>query len=122
MSAVHRIARIALAAPFVVLGIGAAMDPGPRTAAAEALGLPQPETMVRVNGVAMALGGVALGLNVLPRAASVGLIAALAPTTVAGHAFWSFDDEAQRSAQRIQFLKNLGLAGGLLAVASTRRR
>lgn len=39
------------------------------------------------------------------------------PTTVAGHPFWEIDDPAKRSQQRVQFLKNLGILGGLLVVA-----
>jgi uncharacterized membrane protein YphA (DoxX/SURF4 family) len=37
------------------------------------------------------------------------------PTTLAGHRFWE-EESAARSGQRLQFLKNLGLIGGLLLV------
>jgi putative oxidoreductase len=53
---------------------------------------------------------------VLPRAAATGLIASLVPTTLAGHRFWEIDDPKQKSMQLTQFLKNLGLIGGLLLV------
>jgi putative oxidoreductase len=43
--------------------------------------------------------------------------ASLVPTTIAGHAFWDVEDERDRSAQRMQFLKNAGLFGGLLFAA-----
>ena len=39
------------------------------------------------------------------------------PTTLAGHAFWTESDARKRKANRIHFLKNLGLVGGLLAAA-----
>lgn len=120
MSFARRVGQIALGIPFVVLGVQAAADPGARVGAAESLGIPEPEAAVRVNGAAMALGGLALGLNVLPRAAALGLIASLVPTTLAGHAFWTADDDA-RPVQQIQFLKNVGLAGGLLAIAGRKR-
>jgi putative oxidoreductase len=113
-------ARLLLAAPFVVLGYEAAAEPGGRVDLAAALGVPNPEAAVRFNGAAMAAGGVALGLGVLPRAAAVGLAASLVPTTLAGHAYWHHDDPAARKQNRIQFLKNAGLLGGLVAVAVDR--
>lgn len=115
-----RIGRAALGIPFMSLGLDAALEPGARVGAAAELGLPNPEEMVRFNGAAMVLGGAALVTGVKPRAAAIGLLAALVPTTVAGHAYWKIEDPAQRSAQRIQVLKNLALAGGLLLVAAQR--
>lgn len=118
----RRLGRAALGVPFVVLGVPAATEPGPRVQAAEKLGLPEPELMVRVNGAAMAVGGAALALGVLPRAAALGLAASLVPTTLAGHAFWEHEDEAQRGAQQIQFLKNLALVGAMVTVAASPKR
>ena len=42
------------------------------------------------------------------------LIGTLVPTTYAGHRFWEETDDAARAQQRIHFLKNLGLLGGLI--------
>lgn len=118
MSLVRRVAQTALGVPFIWMGWNAFSEPGGRVKAAEKLGLPEPELMVRFNGAAMIAGGLALVANVLPRAASAGLVAAMIPTTYAGHAFWKLDDPEARAAQRVQFLKNLGMVGGLLVVAS----
>lgn len=115
------LARVCLAAPFVVLGYQAAAEPGGRVALAAAIGVPEPELAVRVNGVAMVAGGVALGLGVLPRAAAAGLVASMVPTTLAGHAFWKDQDPAAAAGNRIQFLKNVGLIGGLVAAAADDR-
>ncbi|HKN89023.1 MAG TPA: DoxX family protein, partial [Acidimicrobiia bacterium] len=95
-------------------------SPGPRVEKAAALGLPiEPELAVRVNGAAMVLGGAALLLDKLPRLAALGLVAAMIPTTAAGHAFWEAEG-AERKAQEIQFLKNAALVGGLLLVLTRR--
>lgn len=110
------LSRFALGTTFAWLGYEAATEPGGRVKAAEAFGLPNPEAAVRFNGGAMAVGGAALALGILPRAAAVGLIASLVPTTMAGHAFWKIEDQQTRTGQRIQVLKNIGLAGGLLSV------
>ncbi|ADU49889.1 DoxX family membrane protein [Intrasporangium calvum] len=119
-SAGDRLSRLALGATFAWLGYGAASDPGGRVVSAANLGLPNPEAAVRFNGAAMAVGGAALALGILPRAAALGLVASLVPTTIAGHAFWKESDPTARAMHRTQALKNLGLAGGLLAVAARR--
>lgn len=118
MKLISRAAQIALGVPFIVLGYQAAKDPGARVHAAAKLGLPNPDAAVKLNGAAMALGGAALCLNRVPRLAALGLAASMVPTTVAGHGYWAFDDPQTRAAQRTQFLKNVALAGGLLAVAA----
>jgi putative oxidoreductase len=122
MPVTRTVSRVLLAAPFVWLGYEAAAEPGGRVDLAAALGVPNPEAAVRFNGGAMVAGGVALGLGVLPRTAAAGLAASLVPTTLAGHAFWSHEDPGARKTNRIQFLKNLGLLGGLVAVASSTGR
>lgn len=119
MSSTTALARVLLAAPFVWLGWEAAAEPGGRVDLAADLGVPSPETAVRFNGAAMVAGGVGLASGIAPRAAALGLVASMVPTTLAGHAFWQHDDPGARKVNRIQFLKNLGLVGGLLAVAAS---
>lgn len=120
MRVLHVLGRVAFGAPFIVLGLDAAKEPGGRVKAVEALGIPQPELVVRANGAAMVAGGAALSVGVLPRAAAAGLALSLIPTTHAGHQFWSETDPAKRAQQRIHFLKNVGLVGALLAYAAKR--
>lgn len=115
-----------LAAAFVVGGLDALRHPGGRTAKASAfadkvaapLGLPEdPELLVRANGAAMVGGGALLGLGRLPRLAAIVLTGSMVPTTLAGHDFWNESDPTVRKQQQMQFLKNLGLIGGLLLAA-----
>jgi uncharacterized membrane protein YphA (DoxX/SURF4 family) len=54
------------------------------------------------------------------RPAALLLAGSLVPTTLAGHAFWDIQDPQQRAMQRVQFMKNLGLMGGLLLAALDR--
>jgi uncharacterized membrane protein YphA (DoxX/SURF4 family) len=80
---------------------------------------------VKVNGATMVLGGLLLAFGIAPKAAAGALIASLIPTTYVGHAFWKEADPKALSTQRVQFLKNLGLVGGLvwvLAEASEEKR
>ncbi|MGP3910790.1 DoxX family protein [Nonomuraea sp. 10N515B] len=117
MDIAFRLACIAIGLPFVWLGYEAVTAPGARVAMAAKLRIPRPEIAVRFNGVAMVAGGIGVATGVLWQAAAVGLVISLIPTTLAGHAFWAETDPQARKANRIQFLKNLGLMGGLLAVA-----
>lgn len=73
---------------------------------------------MRLNGAAMAAGGVAVALGKLPRTASAGLILSLIPTTYAGHQFWNVEDPAVRKAHQINFLKNVALAGAFAVIAA----
>lgn len=72
------------------------------------------EQIVRANGAAMVAGGTLLALGKAPRLSAVALVASLAPTTAAGHAFWAAEDPAVRKAQQVQFHKNMAMIGGLL--------
>ena len=116
----RRVGQALLSVVFVKSGFEVARSPGARVQKAEKLGLPNAELVVRANGAAMVAGGVALALNKVPRLAALGLIAALIPTTIAGHPFWEFED-AERKAQEVQFAKNLGLMGGLVLVLTRSR-
>ena len=118
VGAADALGRALMSGIFLHGGWGALRDPGRRPQQAAKLGLPRPDVMVRANGAAMMAGGAALALGIAPRAAAVGLIASLVPTTLAGHRFWEEDDDGARRMQLTQFLKNAGLIGGLVVVAA----
>jgi hypothetical protein len=63
------------------------------------------------------MAGMLLAAGWLPRASALALAATLVPTTAAGHRFWEGADEQERTQQRIQFLKNMAMFGGLLIAA-----
>jgi putative oxidoreductase len=128
---ITRLARPMLAAIFVYGGLDAARNPGPKVPKADTLmsgapamvpGISSTEQLVRLDGAAKVLGGVALGLGIFPRLAALGLAASLVPTTLAGHRFWDETDPAQRKAQQLQFAKNVSILGGVLLAVSSGRR
>ena len=121
-STLQRIGDAGLGVTFIILGYQAAAEPGGRVTAADQFGMPNPELAVRLNGAAMTVGGAALIVGVQQRAAALGLVASLIPTTLAGHPFWNESDPKMRANQRIQALKNLGLIGGLLGIIGRRTR
>jgi putative oxidoreductase len=117
----ERMGSLLMSGIFVQGGWLAFREPGGRARKAAKLDLPEPELMVRANGLIMVGGGVALAIGVKPKLAATVLIGSLVPTTLAGHRFWEEETEQGRIAQQTQFLKNLGLIGGLLVLISKRR-
>ena len=126
MTSARSLARPLLSAIFVSGGIETLRNPAPRveTAApvvpgiANRLGLPEdPDLLVRLNAGAQVAAGTLLAIGKLPRLAALVLIGSAVPTTYAGHRFWELDDKQTRAQQRIHFLKNLGLIGGLMLAA-----
>lgn len=75
------------------------------------------EQAVRVNAAVQLGAGAMLAAGWMPRASALAIAATLVPTTAAGHRFWEEDDPEARRQQRIHFLKNLAILGGLLITA-----
>ncbi|MEU0940003.1 DoxX family protein [Embleya sp. NPDC005971] len=77
-----------------------------------------PRTAVRVNGGVQLVAGTLLALGRVPRLAALALAVTLLPTTIAGHRFWAAESGRERAGQRIHFLKNVSMFGGLLIAAA----
>lgn len=128
MSLAKFAARSLLSAIFVTGGIGQVKNADQLSGAVEGLTskLPEPAreqiskidpaTLVKINGATMTGAGSALALGITPRIAATVLAAQLVPVTAAGHAFWDKEGD-EKEGEKINFTKNLGLIGGLLAVA-----
>jgi len=116
-----------LAGVFIASGLDVLANPQPRAKAAKrvvdlvASVVPfapaDPVDAVRLNAAVHLGAGVLLAAGVMSRLAATALAVSMVPTTVAGHPFWEIDDPVKRVQQRTQFLKNLGILGGLLVVA-----
>jgi uncharacterized membrane protein YphA (DoxX/SURF4 family) len=127
MALSRRIARPLLASIFVVGGFDAVRNPAGKVAKARAVTDPlreeigtaalDTETVVRVNGCVQIFAGVLLATGKVRRLACFILMGSLIPTTYAGHRFWEETDETARTQQKMHFLKNLGLLGGLILAA-----
>lgn len=109
--------RFALAAIFLVSGAAKLTDVAGTAAHMSSAGIPYAETLAMFIGVAEILGGLSLAFGALTRLGALGLVLFLIPTTLLFHDFWTFEG-AERRTQLVSFLKNLGLAGGLLVLLS----
>ena len=125
MSVSRRLARPMLAATFVSGGLDAVRHPEAKEAKADKvapviarlLGLfADTPTLVRINGAVQVVAGTLLATGRLPRVAASVLAVSLVPTTLAGHRFWE-ENGPQARAQRVHFLKNTAMLGGLILAA-----
>jgi len=126
MRPVRTVARALLAAVFIRGGLEAYNHPDrhvdamkPMTdrfgSTLDSVGLPtDARTLVRLGGAVQAVGGLLLATNTAVRPAAAALAGSLAPTALAGQDLWRPEEAGQRTDKRIDFLKNLGLLGGLL--------
>ncbi len=112
------VARATLSAIFISSGVDLIQNPEGRIKrAADALpGLPDLPMIGRIHGATMLTAGTTMALGVLPSLSAGVLAASLIPNTYVGHPFWKEEDAGARRGQRVQFLKNLGLFGGLIAL------
>ena len=76
------------------------------------------KTLVRINGAAQVLGGLALATGKGRRVGAVVLAASLIPSTLAKHPFWTRTDAEEKAQDRSHFFKNLSLLGGVLLAAN----
>ena len=120
MSLIRTLGQLSLAGVFITGGSQAFLTPGRRVETVAKAGLPEPEALVEINGAVMVVGGTLLALDIAPKLTAAALIGSLVPTTLVGHAFWKEESEATRKAQQTQFMKNLGLIGGLLLVLAAK--
>jgi putative oxidoreductase len=111
------IGRILMAAIFLVSGIAKLTDTPGTVAHMAAMGIPYPDTLAVVAGVAEVLGAIAIAFGFLTRVASVGLILFMIPTTAIFHAFWNYAGKEQLP-QIANFMKNLAIIGGLAVLTA----
>lgn len=124
MTLLRVVARPMLASMFVYGGAMALKSPGPRAEKAQPVAdlikriapeLPvNGSNLTRFSGGVQLVAGTALATGHLPRLSALVLASTMPPTTMVGHAYWNEDDPAARANQRIHFLKNLSMIGGLL--------
>jgi putative oxidoreductase len=86
---------------------------------ARSYGAPAPELMVPLSGVVIVVASAALVLGVFGDVAALLLAVFLIPTSYYMHAYWKEEDAQMRTAQQVNFLKNVGLLGGALVIFYT---
>ena len=107
--------RIFLALIFVVSGVGKITGYAGTAAYMASKGLPLVEILLPLAIAVELGGGLLLALGWKARWAAVALFLFLIPTTLIFHQFWGIDPKLAQM-QKIHFLKNVAIMGGMLMV------
>jgi len=107
--------RIFLALLFVVSGIGKITGYAGTAAVMASKGLPLVDILLPLTIAVELGGGLLLALGWKARWAAAALFLFLIPTTLIFHQFWGIDPKLVQM-QKIHFLKNVAIMGGMLLV------
>lgn len=112
---VHAIARVLLAAMFVLSGFDKLTHLDGTAAFIAAGGLPLPQLLAPLVGAFELLGGLAVAIGWHARWAALALALFTIAASLLFHRFWAVAAD-QAFVQQLLFMKNLSVAGGLLLV------
>jgi len=83
---------------------------------AKSKNVPAPDIAVLGSGAALVVGGTSILLGVKPRLGALAIMGFLAGVSPTMHDFWRSEDPNQRMADMTNFMKNIALLGGALAL------
>ena len=109
--------RVLLALIFIVSGLGKLFHFHDSAGMMASKGMPAASLLLAVAIAFEILGGLSVLTGFKARWGALALVAFLIPTTLIFHNFWAFQGMVQQD-QMAHFMKNLGLMGGLLLLAS----
>ena len=109
------LARLLLGLIFVQSGFGKLINIAGFAAGLAGQGLPFPTLLAVVGAAVECFGGLAVVLGAWTRLAAAAVAVFTIAATLVAHRYWEHPPEAQ-AMQRIQFMKNLAIIGGFLAL------
>jgi len=110
------IGRILLVLVFVGSGIGHLTQDG-MVGYAQFKKIPSPAVAVRLSGVLLLAGAAGVIFGVWGDLAALLSALLMLIMTITMHNFWTLEDPQAKQIDRIMFMKNLSIIGGLLIVA-----
>lgn len=108
------VGRLLMAALLLPSGFKKITDLGGTTAMLGRMGVPYPDILAIVGAVVEAGTPILLILGLLPRITAILAGGFVLAATLIAHRFWEFPDAGAQAMQQIQFLKNMGIVGGLM--------
>lgn len=78
--------------------------------------VPLPDVAVLGSGALLIAGGASILLGVKPKLGSLAVMAFLAGVSPMMHDFWASEDAMERQNEMVNFLKNMAMLGGALAL------
>ena len=118
MDALLLISRIIVGGFFVYSGINHFIGFAMMTQYAKMKGVPFPAVAQAVTGLMLLLGGLSIALGAYPIVGILLLVAFLIPVSLVMHDFWKLTDPQLRMADKVNFMKNMALAGAILMLLS----
>ncbi|REE99602.1 DoxX family protein [Thermomonospora umbrina] len=116
MDVIALIGRILFAAIFLGSAVGHLTATDAMAGYAASKRVPRPRLGVQASGVYILVAAVLLILGIWPDLAALALVPFLLITAFMFHDFWSQSEPGTRQQEQIQFLKDVSLAGGALAL------
>ena len=116
MKAPFLIGRFLFGGFFILSGINHLRNRKQMAPYAESKGIPQPKLAVTLAGIPLLVGGASIVLGAKPKVGALAILGFLAGVSPVMHDFWRNEDPNERQNNQINFLKNLALAGGALAL------
>ncbi len=118
MEIVFIIGRLLFGGFFLMSGLNHLKNPGGMLGYAAAKGVPYPKLAVLGTGALLLAGGIGVIFGVYPTVSLLLILLFLLPTSFIMHAFWQETDKNLKMNEKINFLKNLALAGAALMLLS----
>lgn len=109
--------RVLLGSYFVFAGFHHFTSTAMMAHYAHSHGVPFAEAAVIGAGVLLLIAGLSLLLGLAPKVGIAATVLFLVPVTLIMHAFWK-EEGAARAAQMMNFTKNVGLLGAVMALAA----
>lgn len=116
MKAPFLIGRLLFGGFFIMSGINHLRNREQMAPYAESKGVPAPRVAVTAAAIPLLIGGTSILLGVKPKLGALAILGFLAGVSPVMHDFWRNEDANERQNNQINFLKNLALAGGALAL------
>jgi uncharacterized membrane protein YphA (DoxX/SURF4 family) len=116
MKAPFLIGRILFGGYFLYSGINHLRERKNMAHYTAAKGVPAPEVAVTATAVPLIVGGASLLLGLKPKWGAMAILGFLAGVSPIMHDFWRNEDPNERMTNMTNFMKNVALAGGALAL------
>ena len=110
------VARVLFGGVVAFTGLNHFLQTEQMTGYAQHKGVPAPKLSVLASGLVLVLGGLAIVLGIYPVLGALGVAVFLVAAALLFHDFWAVPEDQQQE-EMTQFLKNVALAGGALALA-----
>jgi putative oxidoreductase len=116
------VGRVLVGGVLAFMGLNHFLNADDMTGYAQMKGLPAPRLSVLGSGGLLVFGGLSVATGAFAVLGAGALAVFLLGSAVTMHDFWAVDDSEQQQSEMTDFLKNVALAGGaiaLLALAGT---